>query len=90
MRRELSRVIRELIPRKVYYIRLFPLFHAVHAFFRAQSRAFWEDLRISRLAVVIYGETEHRPVYSTSDTISGLAVDPRVHAAIHRERFPVS
>lgn len=46
--------------------------------------------KICELAVVIYGETEHRPVYSTSDTISGLAVDPRVHAAIHRERFPVS
>ena len=82
MRRELSRVIRELSP-------FIPSIS--RAFLGAQSRAFWEDLRISRLVVVIYGETEHRTVYSTSDTISGLAVDPlRVHAAIHRERFPVS
>lgn len=29
MRRELSRVIRELSPHKGYYIRLFPLFHVL-------------------------------------------------------------
>lgn len=92
MRGELSRVIRELSlpppPKRILY----PFIPSIsRAFLGAQSRAFWEDLRISRLVVVIYGETEHRTVYSTSDTISGLAVDPlRVHAAIHCERFPVS
>lgn len=59
--------------------------HAFHIGSRALRRFANQPARL-----VIYGETEHRTVYSTSDTISGLAVDPRVHAAIHRERFPVS